>query len=247
MQISDLLPLKELKDLSTDRLAHFFVFVTVILLVLEYFGWQTPFTIFLARYELMQGSSIQEKIFAAQVYTTGCFSVLFVACAVAFNFIIKGGSISEYGLKLPEDDKMWIPYIALAVLMLPVLYTACSSANFYNFYPLYRPDNLSQWLAFEAVYLPQFFCVEFFFRGFGLFWLYKRLGNCSILIMTLPYAMIHIHKPFPEAVASIIAGVVLGSLAIKSKSIWPGVILHCAVAFGTDFFSLYHSGLMGRW
>ncbi len=38
------------------------------------------------------------------------------------------------------------------------------------------------------------------------------------------------------------AGLVLGALALKSRSIWPGVLCHCIVAFSADFFSLWRSG-----
>ena len=44
--------------------------------------------------------------------------------------------------------------------------------------------------------------------------------------------------------ASIVAGLALGMLALKSRSIWPGVIIHCTVAFCMDWFALVRSGRM---
>jgi len=96
--------------------------------------------------------------------------------------------------------------------------------SFHQFYPLYKPETLKLFLLFELVYLTQFISVEFFFRGFGLF----RVERLC--------------KPFGEAVGSIVAGVVLGSLALKTRSIWPGVIVHACIALSADLFSLYHSG-----
>ena len=60
-------------------------------------------------------------------------------------------------------------------------------------------------------------------------------------MMTLPYALIHIHKPFPESIGSIFAGIALGYLALKGRSIWPGVALHLFIAWTTDVLSLHFS------
>jgi len=63
--------------------------------------------------------------------------------------------------------------------------------------------------------------------------------------MVVPYALIHLHKPILEAFASIVAALVLGQLALKSRSIWPGVLVHCGVAFSMDLFALINSGRWG--
>ena len=62
------------------------------------------------------------------------------------------------------------------------------------------------------------------------------------IIMMLPYALIHIHKPFPEAIGSMFAGLILGNLALKSRSIWFGVLLHMSIALSMDFLGLFNSG-----
>ena len=126
--------------------------------------------------------------------------------------------------------------------MIPVVFLVSMSTKFYRFYPLYRPSSGGDWMLFELVYLIQFFCVEYFFRGFALFRLHKDIGNKAIGVMVVPYALIHIHKPYPEAIGSIIAGLVLGHLAIKGRSIWPGVFLHMLIALSADTFGLYFSG-----
>ena len=72
----------------------------------------------------------------------------------------------------------------------------------------------------------------------------KRFGFYSILVMTIPYCMIHFGKPLPETLAAIIAGVVLGVLSLKSNSIWLGVAIHFSVAITMDFCSLWQSGLL---
>ena len=48
----------------------------------------------------------------------------------------------------------------------------------------------------------------------------------------------------PETFAAIIAGIVLGFMSLKTRSIWLGAAVHVAVALGMDFLSLWHNGLL---
>jgi hypothetical protein len=48
----------------------------------------------------------------------------------------------------------------------------------------------------------------------------------------------------PEAIGSIVAGFVLGTLALKSGSIWWGALAHVTVAVTMDLLSLWHRGFL---
>ena len=50
--------------------------------------------------------------------------------------------------------------------------------------------------------------------------------------------MIHYGKPYLEACAAIIAGVVLGSLAMRTRSIYAGFLVHATVAVLMDVLAL---------
>jgi len=52
--------------------------------------------------------------------------------------------------------------------------------------------------------------------------------------------MIHFGKPLPETIGAIFAGIVLGSMSLKSNSIWLGVLLHFSVAISMDFFAVWN-------
>ena len=182
--------------------------------------------------------------FLAQVYFSGFTLVCFVGIPFLFHIVFPPGLDNPFGFRL-KSCLPYIPlYVAIILFMLPLLWLASAQPSFYRFYPMYKPVGLEMWLLYEAIYMAQFFSVEFFFRGFTLFRLEKRFGYHAVTIMVIPYALIHIHKPFPEAVASIVAGLVLGMLALKSRSIWPGLVIHCAVAFSMDWFALIRSGQM---
>ena len=70
------------------------------------------------------------------------------------------------------------------------------------------------------------------------------LGLYSILVMMVPYCMIHFGKPMPETFAAIVAGLFLGWLSFKNGNIWMGLVLHCVVAFSMDILALYNKGLL---
>jgi membrane protease YdiL (CAAX protease family) len=61
----------------------------------------------------------------------------------------------------------------------------------------------------------------------------------------IPYVMIHFGKPLPETLGAIIAGLVLGHLALKSRSVWLGIATHVIVATSMDFAALLRRGYFG--
>jgi membrane protease YdiL (CAAX protease family) len=58
--------------------------------------------------------------------------------------------------------------------------------------------------------------------------------------MIVPYCMIHYGKPLPETLGAIVAGLVLGTLALRTRSIWGGVLIHIGVALTMDMLALGH-------
>ncbi len=93
------------------------------------------------------------------------------------------------------------------------------------------------YVLYEVIYLTKWTAWEFFFRGFMLFGFEKDFGVKSVLISTIPFAVMHMHKPVPEMVGSILAGFLLCWIARQNRSIWPGVLLHSGVAASMDLFA----------
>jgi len=150
-------------------------------------------------------------------------------------------------------SKLWV-YGLMFAAVVPAVLWASTRENFTQMYPMLKPWYCEQWtwvvlLGFWALYAAQFFAVEFFFRGWMLFTLEKRMGMAAIAVMLVPYCMIHYHKPMPEALASIVAGLALGWMALKTRSIWGGWLVHVAVAISMDTLSLLKGdwGLPARW
>ena len=77
-----------------------------------------------------------------------------------------------------------------------------------------------------------------FFRGFWLGALRRSFGSGAIFAMAVPYCMIHFGKPFLEANGAIVAGIALGSLTMRTKSIYQGFLVHITVAGLMDWLAL---------
>jgi membrane protease YdiL (CAAX protease family) len=85
------------------------------------------------------------------------------------------------------------------------------------------------------------FTWEFLCRGYLLFAFERRVGGAAaIAIQTIPFAVMHVGKPGPEAIGAIIAGIVLGIIALRNRSFIPGTILHWSVAVTLDLFAIGH-------
>lgn len=131
-------------------------------------------------------------------------------------------------------------YLALYLVVLGVVVVVSATDAYQQIYPFYRKSGRS-WMdlvAWQLAYGAQFFALEFFFRGFMLVSLRRFMGHAAIFVMVVPYCMLHFGKTFSESLGAIIAGVVLGTMAMRWRSIWGGALLHWIVAISMDVASL---------
>lgn len=172
----------------------------------------------------------------------------FVVPAMFVRFV-QQRPLSEIGLSLTIEKDFSRLMLQCVAVMLPIVYLMSLTSGFAAKYPFLRVFNgdaylSSTLLVWELVYFMQFFGLEFFFRGFLLHSLKPQLGLYSILVMTVPYTMIHFQKPMAETVAAVLAGIFLGWLSLKNGNIWLGLVLHCTVAFSMDILALWNKGLL---
>ena len=165
--------------------------------------------------------------------------------AIFIKFVFKE-KLSDYGFRLGNLKKDYTVYLVMLIIMLPLVFLMSRTHSFQLRYPFYnlKPGEklFPNFFIWEVLYFVQFIGVEFFFRGFMLHGTKRQLGFYSIIFMVVPYCMIHFGKPMTEAIAAIVAGIALGILSLKSKSIIPGVLIHFSVAIAMDFAALYQKG-----
>lgn len=158
-------------------------------------------------------------------------------------------SLSDYYLS-PRGLKGHLkPYVFLLIPASLLVFWVSFWPDFQAIYPFYSLAGRSWFdlILWELAYGVQFLAIEFFFRAFLLESLRKALGMGAIAVMLIPYCMVHFPKTAAESLGSIIAGLVLGYLAMKGRSIWGGVILHWLIAIEMDVLSLIQRGQTPPW
>lgn len=164
------------------------------------------------------------------------FYLILPALVIKLGFRQK---LRDYGLAWNGLHRHGWPYLILLGVMLPVIIGASFNPHFKDFYPFfpYASASVAGFILWELAYGLHFIAVEFFFRGFLIFGLSERLGPYAFFISAVPYCMVHFSKPAGEALGAIVAGLVLGYLAWKNRSIWGGALVHWGVAITMDLAS----------
>jgi len=153
-------------------------------------------------------------------------------------------SPARYGLRIYLTRRTLFLYLGLVAVMIPALFWASQRPAFQVKYPFVR--NLTGWdeiVLWEAVYLGRFVALEFFYRGFLLFGIEERFGRLAVPVTVIPYAVMHYAKPFPEALGAIVAGGVLGLVALRTRSIFGGALVHMTIALSMDLLAMWRKGM----
>lgn len=157
-------------------------------------------------------------------------------------------SLLDLGLRTKGlASHAWIYLLCLAVVI-PTVFMVARQPDFGDYYPFYKKCSRS-WLDFlvwESLYVLQFFGLEVFFRGFWLNTLRRLMGSTAIFAMCVPYCMIHFGKPYLETCGAVIAGIALGSLSMRTKSIYSGFLVHVTVALLMDTLAIMNGAGLPR-
>ncbi len=161
--------------------------------------------------------------------------------AVTIRTVLKG-RLADYGLGWRPSSADVQPYVVLAALAIPFVVVASTTDAFQEKYPFLDlapgqplwPYMYLWWL----LYAVQFVALEFFFRGFIIHGLVRACGLLAIPVMVVPYTMLHFDKPLVEALAAIVGGLVLGTLALKTRTVLWGALLHISVAMTMDLLAI---------
>jgi hypothetical protein len=132
------------------------------------------------------------------------------------------------------------PYLYLLLAVAPIIIVSSFYDSFTNYYPIYKTNQVAEvwhWPAFVPVILFELFYgfdflnVELVYRGFFVLGMVQILGKHSIMPMVTIYCFLHFGKPVGEAISSIFGGYVLGIVALYTRSIWGGILIHVGVAW----------------
>ena len=174
-----------------------------------------------------------------------CLTTYFVLPALVVRFILKE-PLHKYGIKGAGAFAGFPIYMGMLAVVMPFVILVSFGKGFQETYPFYKipagePLGVD-FLCWELLYAMQFVALEFFFRGFLVQGLRHRFGVDAVLVMMVPYCMIHFGKPMPETFAAIVAGIALGLMSFRMRSIWMGAMLHVTVAWSMDALVLFRQG-----
>jgi membrane protease YdiL (CAAX protease family) len=150
----------------------------------------------------------------------------------------------DYGYRVRGTLGLFKIYLFLLAVMLPLLFIASGMESFQAKYPLNKTaaNSLGLFLTYELSYIFVFVSGEAFWRGYIVNGLAPKFGLYALPVMAIPYAMVHFGKPFPESLGAILAGIVLGYIALKHRSFWFGIALHATIAVSMDLLVLWRKG-----
>jgi len=164
----------------------------------------------------------------------------FVVPATAFWWFFAD-DVRELGLGLGD----WRFAAVVAALYVPVVtvgtWVLSDGAAFQQQYPHYRPAT-RDWgvlLIYEALFLFYWVGWEYLWRGFVLFGTAPAFGLSAIFVQALPFAALHVTKPWPEALLSVVGGIALGALVWRCRSFWIAVPIHAAQMMLLDLWCTF--------
>lgn len=190
----------------------------------------------------LRGLSSWDAFYLARV-AGKMISLITVVLPLALVYLLLDQRQSNryYGLIVSRFDAR--PYLILLGVSALVIIIGGAFRDIQDHYPRYlevggpefvRHHDIPSWLnilLYEAAYGVDFISVEMFFRGFLIFSFSRYFGPYVVYPMIATYCFLHFGKPLTESISSLIGGYILGVIAINSRTIWGGVMLHVGLAW----------------
>jgi hypothetical protein len=233
----------EASDSLQLRVLGFYVLAALVLMLNEYCATES-FRELLPR-DITKGAN---RNFYRRIWWAWFLFLSYTVPLGLYARFVLGLKLSQLGLRTKGLLRhSWI-YVVGFLIVLPLVVMVSDDPHFLKTYPFYRKagESLPRLLAWELSYAAQFVGLEFFFRGAMLFCAVRLLGPWVIPAMIFPYMMIHFSKPALECLGSIIAGVALGVVSLRTGAIYAGMLVHISVAWTMDLLALWHKGALEK-
>lgn len=185
------------------------------------------------------------KFEIGELISFGYWFLLDTILFLVIPFIIIGFVFKEkhnsYGINF-RNRKIGLSVVTYSVLVfIPIIYFVSNSNIFLDYFPLMQSsvDDFRVFIIYEILFIIFIFSWEFIFRGFILFGLEKKFGLYAIFIQMIPFVLLHNGKPFIETFASIFGALFLGYLAIRTRSISYGFLIHAIILVSLDLIAFF--------
>jgi CAAX protease family protein len=168
-------------------------------------------------------------------------SILFLVIPFFIVSLLFREKICSYGISFGKGNIGFPITVVSIFIFIPIIYFISYSEKFVSYFPLMESakNDLAIFIIYEFLFLLFLFSWEFIFRGFILFGLEKKFGLYSIFIQMIPFVLLHNGKPFLETFASIYGAIFLGYLALRTRSIYYGFLIHAFILLSLDLIAYF--------
>ena len=189
-----------------------------------------------------------QQLFNGQIYVFAYYclhnlqSVLTIVLPLFLFYKLADPYPSNFYGMAPKRKGL-VLYALMLALMIPLITLASFQPDFLQSYPTYHDTNANEFfgvpewvtaLVYELCYGWDFVPTELLFRGFLVIGMARVLGPGAVLPMAVWYCTIHFGRPLGEAISSLFGGYLLGVLALSTRSIWGGLLIHIGIAWGME-------------
>jgi membrane protease YdiL (CAAX protease family) len=161
--------------------------------------------------------------------------VFFIFATILFFFLLPTllctffykEKLTHIGFALPvKKIETAILMLLALLLMVPIILWLAKQHSFQHYYSFNKPSTAKLAFLILVIFPIYYICEEFFFRGFLLINLWKRMRWHSLWITDILFTFAHIAKPLLEIVIALPAGIILALLTLRLKSIYPAMVVH---------------------
>lgn len=197
-----------------------------------------------------QAWNLQEMVFVSRCHFFFHQMVVSLIGLGIVKLLFHKWAAIDYGFR--ADWHTLKPYFLVLALVTPLVIGASFFPDFQRAYPQYKPWNYTEVFGysiekraalFEMCYSTGFVAVEAIFRGALAITMVRIMGPRAVLAMASFYCVFHFGKPAGEAVGAFFGGYALGVLAIHSRSVLGGLIVHLGVAMLMEAMGYLHYNL----
>jgi membrane protease YdiL (CAAX protease family) len=147
--------------------------------------------------------------------------------------------LADYGVRLGNLRFAVISSILAAPLVIAIGYATAQMPAFQAVYPINPParDSAAALAWHLTGQILWYAAWEFHFRGFVQCAVERSSGiSTGICVQTLASTVAHFGRPASEVFASIVAGILWGTLAWRTRSLLAGIFQHWLLGASLDFF-----------
>jgi hypothetical protein len=187
-----------------------------------------------------------EKFYISKITANLRFLIVFVIPLFIVWKAMDKNTKSFYGFTLKNFDIK--PYFIMLLLMVPLIAAASTQPDFMVTYPKFKLwfpqgdifglNKLQMTGIYEFTYGLNFVALELFFRGALVIGMVAIMGRNAVLPMAVLYCTLHFGKPMAECISSFFGGYLLGVIALYTRSIFGGCIVHMGIAFLMEIAAL---------